>query len=290
MSVCNLCPRQCGVDRSVERGYCGESEKIRVGKAMLHFGEEPVITGKGGSGAIFFCGCNLRCVFCQNAPISTGKIGREITVERLCEIFYELEEKGAENINLVTATHFAPQIASALRLSKKRLNIPVVYNCGGYESVETLRMLEGLVDIYLPDFKYFSPELSKKYSGAPDYFEKATKALCEMLRQTGEAVIENGVMKRGVIVRHLVLPNAYKDSCEVMRAIARLPIKPLVSLMRQYTPEFLRGDFSELSRRLTTFEYEKVLFTCQELGLDGFSQEKSSATAEMTPVFDLEGI
>lgn len=290
MSVCNLCPRRCGVDRSVERGYCGEGESLRVAKAMLHFGEEPVITGKGGSGAVFFSGCNLRCVFCQNSPISSGKTGKEITTERLSEIFLELQEKGAENINLVTATHFIPQVASALRRSEGTLRIPVVYNCGGYESVETLRMLEGLVDIYLPDFKYFSSKLSQKYSGAPDYYEAAIKALEEMLRQTGEAVIENGIMKRGVIVRHLVLPNAYKDSIEIMKAISTLPIKPLVSVMRQYTPEFLTGSHSELSRRLTTFEYEKVISVCNELGLDGFSQDKSSATAEMTPLFDLEGV
>ena len=290
MSACNLCPRKCNVDRSVQRGFCGEGEAVRAAKAMLHFGEEPLITGKGGSGAVFFCGCNLRCVFCQNRPISRGEVGKEISTERLCEIFLELQARGAENINLVTGTHFVPQIISALTLAKGSLKIPVVYNCGGYESVETLRMLDGFVDIYLPDLKYFSSELSEKYSSAPDYFEKAVEALCEMLRQTGEDVIEDGVMKKGVIVRHLVLPNAYKDSVEVMKRLAELPRKPLVSLMRQYTPEFLTGDYKELSRRLTTFEYEKVLEVCEELGLDGFSQGKSSATAEMTPIFDLSGI
>lgn len=287
---CELCPRKCSVDRNVTVGYCGEKTNLKIAKAMLHYGEEPVISGKNGSGAIFFSGCNMKCCFCQNSKISSKNFGAEISVKRLSEIFLELQQQGANNINLVTATHFVPQVISALDLAKPSLKIPVVYNCGGYESVETLKMLEGYVDIYLPDVKYFNDALAIKYSNAPHYFEAAYAAVEEMLRQVGAPVIKDGLMKKGVIVRHLILPNCYHDSIEILKRLSKLSQKFLVSIMRQYTPCYHAVDFKELNRRLTTFEYRKVIDECLNLGLDGFSQEKSSATLEMTPDFNLSGI
>lgn len=253
---------------------------------MLHFGEEPCITGKSGSGAIFFSGCTLRCRFCQNFPISHDLKGEDVPPERLAQVMSELKEKGAHNINLVTGTHFADIIADVLEKVKNDLDIPVVWNCGGYESTDTLKMLEGLVDIYLPDLKYFSSEMSARYSGAADYFEYAYPALKEMLRQQPENVInDNGIMQKGVIVRHLVLPKGYHDSITIMEKIAKLPVRPLVSVMRQYTPCYEAEKFPEINRRLTTFEYEKVTEKCAELGLDGFMQSKGCDTLEMTPEF-----
>lgn len=290
---CTLCPRGCNIDRTNDKGYCkvscGENSVIAA-KAMLHYGEEPVISGKSGSGAIFFSGCNLGCVFCQNFPISSECKGKEITIDRLCEIFLELQDKGANNINLVTATHFTPQIAKALEKTKPMLKIPVVFNCGGYEKIEALKMLEGLVDIYLPDIKYYSDNLAQRYSNAKNYFNTAYAALTEMLRQTGKYKIENGLMKKGVIVRHLILPGCYKDSMEIFRCLTPFKDEILISLMRQYCPMGRAGDFPEINRKLTTFEYKKVLSLCQELGFEGFTQEKSSATDEMTPDFDLSGL
>ncbi len=253
---------------------------------MLHYGEEPCISGKRGSGAVFFSGCNLRCPFCQNYPISHGMKGEITSPERLRDIFFELKDRGAHNINLVTATQYAGHIAGILRECKDELGIPVVYNCGGYESVETLTVLDGLVDIYLPDMKYYSPEMSSRYSGAPDYFVKAMPALKEMLRQQPEAVAdEDGVMQRGVIVRHLVLPNGYHDSIKLIDEIGRLPVRPLVSIMRQYTPCYDAVKYPEINRKLTTFEYEKVTEHCAELGLQGFMQEKGCDNLDMTPDF-----
>ena len=285
MGECRLCPRECGVDRSVRVGYCGASDRIRVAKYMLHFGEEPCISGKRGSGAIFFSGCNMRCAFCQNYPISHGLKGEDITAERLREMMLELKAAGAHNINLVTGTHFADRIADVLRECRSELGIPVVYNCGGYENVETLKMLDGLVDIYLPDLKYYSTELSARYSSAPDYFERAFPALKEMLRQHPRAEFDGDIMTSGVIVRHLVLPKAYRDSMTLMEKIAELPDHPLVSIMRQYTPCYDAERFPEIDRRLTTFEYEKVTGLCAELGLDGFTQLKGCDTLDMTPDF-----
>lgn len=286
MSECRLCPRGCGVDRSIKTGYCGCSDEIKVAKYMLHFGEEPCISGTKGSGAIFFSGCSLRCVFCQNYPISHGHKGETVPEERLAEMMFWLRDKGAHNINFVTGTHYADKIASVLKKHKKELGIPVVYNCGGYENIDTLIMLDGLVDIYLPDLKYFSPEMSAKYSGAPDYFEKALPALKEMIRQQPEAVIdENGILQNGVIVRHLVLPKGYRDSMKLLDIIAELEHRPLVSIMRQYTPCYDAGKFPEINRKLTTFEYEKVTEHCAGLGLDGFMQEKGCDTLDMTPNF-----
>ncbi len=300
---CELCPRRCGVVRSERAGFCGMGERIVAARAGLHMWEEPCISGERGSGAVFFSGCVMRCKFCQNNEISREKKGKEISVERLAEIFLELEEQGALNINLVNPTHFVPQIIRSLELAKMRgLQVPIVYNSGGYERVETLNMLDGLVDIYLPDVKYFDDELAVKLSSAPRYFEIAMSAVSEMVRQTGKPVFdENGEeccgtkpLLRGTIVRHLVLPNCYKDSMEVIKRVGeRFGGEILFSLMSQYTPfgeVKTNPDFAKMNRRITTFEYEKALDAVLEAGLQGFMQEKSSAKEEYTPSFDFTGI
>ena len=216
---CRLCPRNCGVDRSQgQRGYCGMTQEIRLARASLHMWEEPCISGKNGSGTVFFTGCPLRCIFCQNREIALGDVGKAVSIERLVEIFFELKAKGAHNINLVTPTHYVPQIAQALEKAKDAgLKLPVVYNTGSYENLETLKMLDGLIDIYLPDFKYDSSELAMKYSHAPDYREVADAAIHEMLRQVGKPVFDGDMLQRGVIVRHLVLPGHTKDSKAIIR-------------------------------------------------------------------------
>ncbi len=272
-------------------------EEITAAKAMLHFWEEPCISGTRGSGAVFFSGCVLRCAFCQNYDISAENHGKIISSERLSEIFLELQQKGAQNINLVNPTHFVPKIIPAIKQAKAQgLKLPIVYNSGGYEKVDTLKMLEGIVDIYLPDVKYFSSELSKKLSAAPNYFEIAISAVEEMLRQTGEPKFsENGEqLLSGVIVRHLVLPWEYKDSVEVVKRLGeRFGGKILFSLMSQYTP-FGRvkvdKNLEKYNRRITTFEYEKALNAAISAGLRGYMQEKSSAREEYTPEFDFEGL
>lgn len=294
---CELCPRRCGVDRSEKAGFCGMGERIIAARAGLHFWEEPCISGESGSGAVFFSGCVMRCKFCQNNEISRERKGKEISVERLAEIFLELEEQGALNINLVNPTHFVPQIISSLELARKQgLRVPIVYNSGGYERVETLKMLEGLVDIYLPDVKYFDDELAVKLSSAQNYFETAMSAVSEMIRQTGKPVFDESgeIMKKGTIVRHLVLPNCYKDSVEVIKRVGeRFGGEILFSLMSQYTPfgeVKTNPEFKKMNRRITTFEYQKALDTVLEAGLQGFMQEKSSAKEEYTPSFDFTGI
>lgn len=290
MSVCLSCPRECAVDRSCgERGFCGAGAEYTVAFADLHHWEEPCISGKGGSGAIFFSGCNLRCVFCQNKKISRSPIGTAYSEDALIDKMLELQERGASNINLVTPTPYSLFLAKTLERAKPRLNIPIVYNCGGYESLSALHALDGLVDVYLPDFKYYSDELAAEYSAAPDYREVSSEALCEMFRQTGPVVIgENGLVRRGLIVRHLVLPACRADSFDLLRHLAGIlpPDKILLSLMNQYTPDFV--DLSapkNLKRRLTSFEYQSVLDLALELGFDGFSQQRSSASSVFTPNF-----
>lgn len=292
---CRLCPRECGVDRSQKAGYCGMGEKIIAAKAMLHHWEEPCISGTGGSGAVFFSGCILRCVYCQNYEISTEKYGKEITVEPLSEVFLELQDQGAENIDLVNPTHFVPQIIEALRLAKDHgLRLPIVYNSGGYEKIETLKSLDGVIDVYLPDVKYYNEELAIRLSNAPNYFNTAMAAVEEMVRQTGKPVLVNGKLLRGTIVRHLVLPNCYKDSVEIVKRLGeRLGGEILFSLMSQYTPfgqVKTDPEISKMNRRITTFEYNKVLDAVIEAGLEGYMQERSSAKEEYTPEFDLKGI
>lgn len=290
---CELCPRKCGADRISGVGFCGEGAELRAAKAYLHRWEEPCLSGENGSGTVFFSGCSLKCVFCQNYKISSENFGQVISEERLGEIFLELQEKGAHNINLVSPTHFVPQIISALDLVKGKLNIPIVYNTGGYERVETLKMLEGYIDIYLPDFKYYDDEIARKYSAAGDYFEVVCAAIDEMFRQVGAAEFgEDGLMKKGIIIRHLTLPNHRHDSLAVLEEIASQwgTEDILLSLMSQYTPFYRSSEFPEISRRISTFEYNSVLKRAEELGFKGFMQEKSSAKEEYTPDFDLNGI
>lgn len=293
---CELCPRMCGVDRSEKRGFCGMGNKITAAKAMLHFWEEPCVSGESGSGAVFFSGCVMKCVYCQNYDISAENKGREISEERLAEIFLELQARGALNIDLVNPTHFVPQILRSIEAAKKRgLSMPIVYNSGGYERVETLRMMDGVVDVYLPDVKYFSDELSRSLSSAPNYFDIAMNAVSEMVRQTGAPQFdERGVIRKGVIVRHLVLPWQYRDSIEIIKRLGeRFGGEILFSLMSQYTP-FGRvksdPEFAKMNRRVTTFEYQKALEAVYSAGLEGYMQEKSAAKEEYTPLFDFEGI
>lgn len=269
---------------------------IKAARADLHFWEEPCVSGTKGSGAVFFSGCVMRCAYCQNYEISAGCFGKEITEARLSEIFLELMRRGAHNINLVNPTHFVPQIIRALELAKEKgLNIPVVYNSGGYERVETLRTLSGYVNIYLPDIKYYSDSAAAGLSSAPHYFETAIKAADEMIRQTGTPEFsDNGLLKRGTIIRHMVLPWLYKDSIEVIRRVGeRYGKKALFSLMSQYTPAgrvLVDETLKRYNRRITTFEYQKALDEVYTVGLRGYMQEKSSAKEEYTPDFDLTGI
>ena len=289
MSICNQCPRRCNVDRAKTTGFCNSPKDFSVARVDLHPWEEPVICGKNGAGTIFFTGCNLRCVFCQNRAVSRGGAGSRMTADELAAAILDLQARGAACIDLVTPTHYALQLAPVLRAVRPKLHIPVVYNCGGYESTEALRALEGLVDIYLPDCKYFSNELAASLSRAENYFSVATEALAEMLRQVGDPLYApDGSLARGVIVRHLVLPGHRADSISLLRArAARFGSgRFLLSLMAQYTPDFLDPDApKELSRRLTSFEYQSVLTVAAELGFSGFSQSPESATARYTPEF-----
>ena len=302
LTNCNLCPRRCSVNRYEQMGYCRAGAKLRAAKAMIHQGEEPCLLGEEGSGrygagAIFFTGCNLRCVFCQNFEISWEQQGKEISTERLGQIMLELQEQGAACIDLVTPTPYLVQIKGALEAVKAKLVIPVVYNCGGYEEPVALQQLEGLIDIYLPDLKYYDKAIASKYSGCADYFEKATAALQEMFRQVGPVEFdEKGQLKKGLLVRHLVLPGAYKDSMKLMDWLGEVfPQGSIrISLMSQYTP-FGRvlsepERFKELNRRVTTFEYNKVIDRALEKGLDGYSQQRSSSTMALRPDFDGAGL
>ena len=286
---CTLCPRKCGVNRSAGKlGFCAMPAGLRAAKAMLHYGEEPPISGCFGTGAVFFSGCTLRCSFCQNAEISVGGKGISLDSARLREIFERLIEDGAQSIDLVTPTHFLPDILPALT---PKLPVPVVYNCGGYESVETLRLLDGLVDIYLPDFKYADNALAAKLSRAPDYFEVACAALKEMYRQVGSAVIKDDVMQKGLLVRHLVLPGHLDNTLRVIEWVAQSFPKNdvLFSLMSQYVP--MGKAAPPLDRRLTEEEYAGAVSWMELCGLtNGFTQDFSAATAEYLPEFDLGGL
>ena len=300
-SSCNLCPRNCGVDRENGKvGYCGQTDTLYIARAALHMWEEPCISGEEGSGTVFFCGCSLRCIFCQNHNIALGKektgekLGKEISIQRLKEIFLELQEKGANNINLVTGTHYIPQIAKALHFAKKEgLAIPIVYNTGGYEKEESLRLLEGLVDIYLPDMKYVSKELSKEYSNAPDYFEVTSKVLEEMVRQVGEPEFDKrGIIQKGVIVRHLVLPGSTKDSKAVLEYLWNTYGNRIyISIMNQYTPMGQIKNHPLLSRKVTKREYQKVVDYALSLGWEnGFIQEGETAKESFIPGFNGVGV
>lgn len=288
---CYSCPRMCGTDRKKEKGYCRMPDEFILARAGLHFWEEPPISGKNGSGTVFFSGCNLGCIYCQNYEISHGEIGKAVSEDRLCEIFDELTDKGAHNINLVNPTHYAEKIADVLTHYNKKL--PFVYNTSGYEKVETLKKLQGKVDIYLPDLKYINPDKSQKYSGAADYFEFASKALMEMKRQCGENVYDDGgMLKKGMIVRHLILPKNTNQSIEILKWIYdNLGGDTAISLMAQYTPYGRIDDYPELQRRITEREYNKVLSFAEDMGFENiYTQEFSSSSEEFIPDFDLTGV
>ena len=291
---CQLCPRKCGIDRNQTTGFCGESAVLRVARASLHMWEEPPISGDIGSGTVFFSGCNLGCIFCQNHMIAHAHRGKEISEERLAEIFLELQAKGAANINLVTAVHFVPHVIKALDIAKEKgLSLPVVYNSGGYESVETLRLLKGYIDIYLPDYKYRSPILAEQFSRAKNYPEIAEKALAEMFSQVGEPQFdENGMMKKGMIVRHLVLPKHTDDSMEVLKFLYETYGDSIyISIMNQYTPCRKFTEYPELSRKLTTYEYRKVIRFAESIGIkNGFLQSGETAKESFIPDFDDQGV
>lgn len=288
LKCCKLCPRQCGVNRYLKKGFCGETADVRIARAELHFWEEPCISGKKGSGTVFFSGCCLKCCFCQNYEISAENKGFVLTVQELADTFLMLQDKGAENINLVNPTHFVPQIIDALKLANGKLNIPIVYNCGGYESIETLDMLKGYVQIFLPDFKYYSSELSSKYSKAENYFAAAINAVKKMKDIVGKPVFdESGMLKSGVIVRHLVLPNHRHDSIKLMDILGDTFEKDeiLISVMSQYTPVYKAFDFKEISRKTSTFEYNSVIDAVSKYGFNGFFQHKNSADTDYIPEF-----
>ena len=296
MPLCTLCPRSCGADRAAgQKGYCGVGgTKIKAARAALHMWEEPCISGSQGSGTVFFSGCPLRCVYCQNRDIARAGAGKEITVERLSEIFLELQEKGAANINLVTPTHYTPEIVKAVAEARDGgLTLPIVYNCGGYEKPETLRTLEGIVDIYLTDFKYMDAEAARRYSHAPDYPEIAKEALGEMVRQQPEPVFdEKGMMKKGVIVRHLLLPGHLKNAEAVVKYVYETyGNRVYLSLMNQYTPLPGIEKWPEINRKVTRREYDRLLDYAVELGVEnGFIQEGGTAEESFIPAFDCEGI
>lgn len=289
--ICTLCPRNCGVERTAESGagVCRMGTQPKIARAALHMWEEPCISGTRGSGAVFFSGCGLRCVFCQNEAISQQGEGKIVTPARLAEIFRELEEQGAHNINLVTAAHFVPAVLEALNLY--RPNIPIVYNSSGYESIETLRMLSGVVDIYLPDYKYIDPNMAAMLSGARDYPEAAFAAIAEMIRQTGAPVYdENGMMQRGTLIRHLVLPGLTGDSMKILTRIRdEFPGIP-VSLMGQYTPCGRALSMPGMDRKIKKKEYARVLAHMEAIGLDGYRQELGSADGAFIPSFDETGV
>ena len=284
--ICNLCPRKCSAERNETegKGFCGLGTLPRVARVAPHMWEEPCISGEKGSGAVFFSGCTLRCVFCQNYAISANNNGRTIKVSELAEEFKKLEAIGVHNINLVSPTPYIDAIIEALEIYRPK--IPIVYNSSGYENVETLSRLEGYVDIYLPDFKYADDELAVGYSKAPNYVETATNAVKEMLRQTGEPVFDGEMMRSGVIVRHLVLPNHTKNSVRCLEHISENFKGALVSLMGQYTPVYKALENVKLNRKITRREYDKVKSKLFELELDGFAQELSSADEKYIPSWD----
>lgn len=289
--ICKLCPRNCGAERTETKrgGVCRQPSSPVAAKAMLHQWEEPCLVGEKGAGTVFFSGCNLRCCFCQNGPISQGEVGKPITAQRLREIFRELIAQGAACLDLVTPTHFTPVILEAL--GEEPWPVPVVWNCGGYEKRSTLRLLEGKVQVYLPDLKYALPGPAKKYSAAEDYFEWASAAILEMFRQTGPYRMENGLLKRGVLIRHLILPGELENSRRVIDWVAETfqPGDVLFSLMSQYTPQ--PGAVGNLARHVTKAEYRSAVAYMENCGItDGFTQERTSAKEEYTPDFDLRGV
>lgn len=291
--ICNACPFECNIDRAVQPGRCRATDEIEIAQAQLHFWEEPPVSGTRGSGTIFFSHCNLRCRFCQNYDISQLGFGRIVKPEQLVEIMLRLEDHGAHNINLVTPTHYTLQLIPVLEVAKERLRIPILWNSNAYEKVETLRQLAGLVSIYLPDLKYFSEELAQRFSSAPNYFKYASAAIMEMKRQVGEnRYDEEGILKQGLIVRHLVLPGQIEDSKRILRWLRdNLGPQTQISLMAQYYPAYQAETLPDINRRLRPSEYQEIRDYFLDLGFeDGFLQELSSASADYTPDFEGRGI
>lgn len=289
MSLCNICPRRCNIDRMENTGICGVNDTLRIARSGAHFWEEPCISGYGGSGAVFFSGCNMKCVFCQNYEISAGGFGKEITVERLREIYDELIFSGVHNINLVTPTHYSDKILESLR---EPLSVPVVYNSSGYDSVETLKKFENKIQIYLPDLKYMRSDIAKKYSKAADYPEISKRAIKEMYRQVGEAVVDDeGILEKGVIIRHLMLPGELENTLDVIDWVAdEFRNKVIFSLMSQYTPNG-NCEYENLNNTVSEDEYMKAVDYMYLTGLEnGYIQDFSSAKKEYTPPFDLSGV
>lgn len=291
---CTLCPRRCGADRTKNAGICGAGPVLTVARAALHHWEEPCISGTRGSGTVFFSACPLKCCYCQNWRISAEGWGKAIDAHRLTQIFLELQEQGAHNLNLVTATQWLPWVLEALDAAKaKGLHLPIVYNTGGYETLETVKALAAYVDVWLADVKYVSSQLSAEYSAAPNYFEVCSAAVQQMLEQTGAPVLDaDGIMQKGVILRHLALPGSLEDSRAVLHWMSQLPKGSFIpSLMSQYTPFYKAAEHKALRRRISTWEYRQVLDTALDLGLtQGYMQERSSAKEEYTPPFDLQGV
>lgn len=290
MFICNQCPRKCNIDRDLSFGVCGVGSAYRVARAALHYWEEPCISGEKGSGTVFFSGCGLKCVYCQNYKVSAECFGKEITEDRLIEIFKELEDRGANNINLVSPSHYSVQLAETL--SKYKPSIPVVYNTGGYDSVESLRLLDGLVDIYLTDIKYVSPSVSQKYSKAANYFEVCSAAVKEMRRQQEKDVFENGLMKKGMIIRHLVLPGNVSQGMKMLDWVKdNLSTDTYIGLMGQYMPCAKADEYPVINRKISQREYDIVLSHAEKLGFENvYIQELASSSEEFVPDFDLSGV
>lgn len=293
-SCCQLCPRTCKVNRQLATGFCGCTNEVKVARAALHMWEEPCISGKKGSGTVFFSGCTLKCCFCQNFQINCENFGKILSASQLSEVFLKLQEEGAHNLNLVTPTQYLPFIIEALDKIKSVFSIPVIYNCGGYERPEIISLLKDYVDIYMPDLKYYDTSLSFSYSKAKDYFFFASKAILKMVQQTGTPVFnEDGILQKGVLIRHLVLPGCKEDSVKLLEWLSEALPKGsfLLSLLSQYTPVYKAREYPKINRRITTYEYNKVLDKAIALGLDqGFMQERSSASSLYTPSFHLEGL
>lgn len=291
---CKICPRKCGANRLINKGVCGAGSEIMAAKAFLHQWEEPCISGTHGSGTIFFSGCNMKCVFCQNYDISQQCFGKAITVERLAEIMLELQKQLAMNINLVTPTPYALHIIEAVSLARRHgLTLPIIYNTNGYETVETIEMLKDTVDIYLPDIKYFSPLFSSRYSGVSDYFAVASEAVIAMHNQAGYPEFDKaGMLTKGLLIRHLALPGLAEDSSSIFKWIRdNIGKYAYISLMCQYTPMYKACSYEEIDRKLSSAEYERVIDSFFEAGLqNGFMQEVEAATSKYTPAFDLLGI
>ena len=295
LESCKLCPRNCGANRLKEkRGFCGALDKVKVARAALHYWEEPCISGNVGSGTVFFSHCTLKCVFCQNYNISQCEWGKEITIERLSEIFLELQEKGALNINLVTPTHYVPQIIEALKIAKsKGLKLPIIYNSSGYEKVETIKLLKGYIDVYLPDIKYFDSKYSSKYSKANSYFDLAIEAVKEMVNQVGEVEFDkDGIIKKGVIIRHLMLPGLLFDSKKVIDSIYKnFGDKVYISIMNQYTPLENVENYPELNKSLNSKHYDAIIDYALNIGVkNGFIQEEGTDKESFIPLFNFEGV